>query len=161
MKIEKKCIVSMHFTLSSAEGEKLDTTEGGEASSYMHGVGNLLPVVENALEGKQAGDKIQITVQPEDGFGETKPELTRMIPISTFEGVKNMQPGMRLDAKDPDGHMQPIIVEAITKDGVIINGNHPLSGQVLKFNISVEAVREATEEEIAQCDIHLNRQKLN
>jgi len=161
VKIEKKCIVSIHFTLSNAAGEKLDTTEGGEASSYMHGVGNLLPVVENALEGKQAGDNLQVTVQPEDGFGETKPELTRMIPVSTFEGVKNLQPGMRLDAKDPDGHIQPVIIEAITKDGVIINGNHPLSGQVLKFDISVEAVREATEEEIAQCDIHLNRQKLN
>ena len=154
MKIEKKCIVSMHFTLSNAEGEKLDTTEGGEASSYMHGVGNLLPVVENALEGKQAGDEIQITVQPEDGFGETKPELTRMISLSTFEGVKNLQPGMRLDAKDPDGHIPPVIIEAITKDGVIINGNHPLAGQVIKFDISVDAVREATEEEIAHSNTH-------
>jgi len=154
VKIKKDCIVAIHFTLSNPDGEKLDTTEGGEASNYMHGVGNLLPIVESALEGKQAGDKVQITVQPEDGFGETKPELTRMIPPGTFEGVKNIQPGMRLDAKDPDGHVQPIIIEAITKDGIIINGNHPLAGQVLKFDISVESVREATEEEIAHGHIH-------
>jgi FKBP-type peptidyl-prolyl cis-trans isomerase SlyD len=152
--IEKNCVVSIHFTLSNGADDELDTSKGNEPSNYMHGTGSLLPVVENALEGKMVGDKVQITVEPKDGFGETKPELTRMVPASSFEGVKNLQEGMRLDAKDPSGHVQPIIIEAITKDGIIINGNHPLAGQVLKFDISVESIREATEEEIEHGHIH-------
>ena len=154
MKIADKSVVSIHFKLTNEQGEVLDSSEGNDPLVYMHGTHSLISGLERELNGKTAGDKLDVTVQPEEGYGNVNPELVQEVPHSAFEGVEDIQPGMQFEATNPEGHRQLITVEEIKDSGVTINANHPLAGQVLHFNVSVEEVREATAEELEHGHAH-------
>jgi len=154
MNITDKSVVTIHFTLKDNEGKVIDSSEGQEPLVYMHGTNSLIPGLEKELEGKKTGDKMQVTVQPEDGYGNVNPELIQDVPRSAFQGVEDIKPGMQFEAKSPEGHKQLITVQKVEEDSVTVNGNHPLAGHVLNFDISVEDVREATEEEISHGHAH-------
>lgn len=154
MKITDKSVVSIHYKLTNDQGEVLDSSEGNDPLVYMHGTRSIIQGLENELAGKAAGDKLDVVVQPEEGYGIVNPELIQEVPHSAFDGVEDIQPGMQFEAKNPEGHRQLITVEEIKESGVTINANHPLAGQVLHFNVSVEEVREATTEELAHGHAH-------
>lgn len=154
MKITDKSVVSIHYKLTNDQGEVLDSSEGNDPLVYMHGTRSIIKGLENELAGKAAGDKLDVVVQPEEGYGIVNPELIQEVPHSAFDGVEDIQPGMQFEAKNPEGHRQLITVEEIKESGVTINANHPLAGQVLHFNVSVEEVREATTEELAHGHAH-------
>jgi len=154
MNIDDKRAVSIHYTLTNEQGEKLDSSEGQDPLRYLHGASNIIPGLENALVGKTTGDKVSVTVQPEDAYGEINPEMIQIVPREAFEGIDDIQAGMQFQASGPDGQTQVVTIKAVGEEGVTVDGNHPLAGQVLNFDVSIEEVRDATEEEIAHGHVH-------
>ena len=154
MDISEKCVVAFHYTLTNGDGETLDTSEGREPLKYLHGARNIVPGLEKALEGKSAGDEVKVEVSPDEGYGTVNPELVQKVPRAAFEGVDEIKPGMQFHAQGPSGQVQIITVKEVAGDEVTVDGNHPLAGEILHFDVKVEDVREATEEEIAHGHAH-------
>ncbi|ESK37789.1 FKBP-type peptidyl-prolyl cis-trans isomerase [Acinetobacter nectaris] len=145
-------VVSFHYTLTNAEGETLDKSQG-EPLTYLHGAGNIIPGLEKALEGKVAGDKFKITVPASEGYGEYNPDLVQQVPAQMFQGVEKIEPGMQFQAQTDDG-VQIVTVKGVEGDTVLVDANFPLAGQDLTFDVEVAEVREATAEEIEHGHVH-------
>lgn len=154
MKIDDKTVVSIHYKLTNDKGDVLDSSEGKDPLVYLHGTHSLIDGLESELKGKVAGDKFDVTVQPEDGYGVVNPELVKEVPHSAFQGVDDIQPGMQFEAKSSEGHLQLITIEEVKEESVRVNANHPLAGEILHFNVSVEEVRVATVEELEHGHAH-------
>ena len=154
MKIDDKTVVSIHYKLTNDKGDVLDSSEGKDPLVYMHGTHSLIDGLEKELKGKQAGDKFDVTVQPEEGYGVVNPEMVQEVPRAAFQGVDDIQVGMQFEAKSPEGHTQLITIEEVKEESVRVNANHPLAGEVLHFNVSVEDVRVATAEELEHGHAH-------
>lgn len=154
MNIEDKCVVSIHYRLTNGKGEEMDSSAGGAPLKYLHGARNIVPGLEAALDGKSPGDSLQVVVKPEDAYGDVNPALIQKVPRAAFEGVEEIRPGMQFQAQGPQGQVQLITVEEVADDEVTVNGNHPLAGEELHFDVTVEEVRAATEDEIAHGHAH-------
>jgi FKBP-type peptidyl-prolyl cis-trans isomerase SlyD len=152
--IADKHVVSIHYTLTDDDGETLDSSAGRDPLMYLHGASNIIPGLESALTGKDVGDKVQVTVEPADAYGEVDAELVQRVPREAFEGIEQIEPGMQFEARSPEGGSQVVVVKEVADDGVVIDGNHPLAGQTLHFDVSVEEVRAATDEEVAHGHVH-------
>ncbi|HVT37280.1 MAG TPA: peptidylprolyl isomerase [Nevskiaceae bacterium] len=153
MQIENQRVVLMHYTLTNDAGEVLDSSRGGEPLAYLHGSGNIIPGLENALAGKQAGDKVQVKVAPAEGYGERNPELVQQLPRRAFKGVGDLRVGMQLQAQSEHG-MRVITVTKIAGDMVTVDGNHALAGVPLNFDVEITEVRAATAEEMSHGHVH-------
>ncbi|MGV6852732.1 MAG: FKBP-type peptidyl-prolyl cis-trans isomerase [bacterium] len=147
-------VVSMNYTLTDDEGVVIDSSEGAEPLSYLHGAGNIIPGLEKELTGKVQGDILSVKVEPAEGYGEIMPELIHKVDKAAFQGVDKVEPGMAFEAQGPDGSAQHIIVKAVEGDEVTIDANHPLAGVTLNFAVEIMAVRDATEEEISHGHVH-------
>ena len=146
--------VSIDYTLTNDAGEVIDSSAGGAPLVYLHGAGNLIAGLEKALEGKQAGDELSVAIEPEDGYGEYSAELVATLSRDMFEGVDQLEVGMQFHASGPDGSMQVVTVRDLDGDDVTVDGNHPLAGQRLNFQVKVVTVRDAAAEELAHGHIH-------
>ena len=124
-------VVSMHYKLTNEGGKVLDSSEGAEPLSFLHGAGNIIPGLEKALVGKVEGDSLKVKVEPAEGYGEINPEGIKVIEKSAFEGVESVEAGMTFEAKAPDGSKQKIMVKKIEGDEVTIDVNHPLASRLL------------------------------
>lgn len=149
MQIAENTVVSIDYTLRNNQGETLDTSEGREPLSYLHGHDQIVPGLEKALEGGSAGDELSVTVPPEEGYGPHRDELVQQVPRSAFDGVDKVEPGMQFQAESSAGPMI-VTVKEISEDTVTVDGNHVLAGQELLFSVIVQDVREATEAEISE-----------
>tara|TARA_R110002110_G_scaffold415561_1_gene650772 strand:- start:74240 stop:74710 length:471 start_codon:yes stop_codon:yes gene_type:complete len=147
-------VVSMHYTLSDDSGTVLDSSEGAEPLSYLHGAGNIIPGLEQALVGKAEGDELEVKVEPAQGYGEVRPELMQVVERAAFQGVESIEPGMAFEAQGPDGAAQRIVVKDVDGDNITVDANHPLAGVELNFDVKITQVREATEEEVAHGHVH-------
>ncbi len=154
MQIADKAVVAIDYTLRNDEGEVLDSSEGAQPLAYLHGAANIIPGLEQALLGKKAGDELEVSVEPEDAYGEFSLELVATLERSMFEGVEELLPGMQFHASAPDGGMQVVTVRDVDGDQVTVDGNHPLAGQRLHFKVKVVSVREATAEELDHGHAH-------
>ncbi len=154
MKITDNCVVSINYTLTNGEGETLDSSEGRGPLDYLHGGQNIVPGLENALAGLETGAKLDVVVQPEEGYGLVIPEAIQTIPVEAFGDIEDIQPGMQFQAQGPEGQVQMITVKDVTDEGIIVDGNHPLAGQVLNFAVEIMEVREATAEELEHSHPH-------
>ncbi|GAA6131086.1 MULTISPECIES: FKBP-type peptidyl-prolyl cis-trans isomerase [Halopseudomonas] len=154
MQIAANKAVSIDYTLTNADGEVLDSSNGGAPLVYLHGAGNIIPGLEKALEGKQAGDAVNVTVEPAEAYGEFNAELIAVLGRNMFEGVDELEVGMQFHASGPDGSMQIVTIKALEGDEVTVDGNHPLAGEQLTFDVKVVEVREATDDEMAHGHIH-------
>lgn len=154
MTVAPDSVVLIHYTLKNDAGEVLDASERGEPLAYLHGRGNLIAGLERELEGKKAGDHLQVTVAPADGYGEHDASLIQQVPLSTVRGVPDLQPGMQLQARGEGGHVQTVTVTKVDKESVTLDGNHPLAGQRLHFDVEITEVRKATSEELAHGHVH-------
>jgi FKBP-type peptidyl-prolyl cis-trans isomerase SlyD len=152
--IGEKSVVTFHYTLTNSNGEELDSSAGRDPMKYLHGASNIVPGLEKEMDGKSSGDKLKVEVQPEEGYGEVNPQMIQKVPHSAFEGVPEIKPGMQFQAQGPGGETQHITVKEVTGDEVIVDGNHPLAGQVLHFDVTIEDVREASEEELSHGHAH-------
>lgn len=153
MEITKDKVATIDYTLKNAEGQLLDTSEGGEPLAYLHGANNIIPGLESALEGQSAGDEIEVTVPPEQGYGIRNEALEQRVERSQFEGVDNLQVGMQFRVPSDQGDVV-VRVSEIEGDTVTVDGNHQLAGQTLHFKVNVKEVREATDEEKDHGHVH-------
>ena len=153
MKVTDKAVVSIHYTLTNDEGDTIDSSAGHEPLDYIQGLGNIIPGLERALADKSVGDKLQVTIEPADGYGEFNPELVQELPRSMFEGVDNIEVGMAFHAETGAG-MQVVEVMEVDGDTVTINGNHALAGQRLHFDVEITAIRDASADELAHGHVH-------
>ena len=151
MKIEKNTAVTLRFKVSGIDGKLIE--DSPDPTVYLHGgYGNTLPKIEEALEGQQAGYQVTLHLQPEDAFGLRDESLLRSLPKKQFPpGVKV---GGQLEGHGDDGRVQVFKVMKIKGDTVLLDGNHPLAGKALRFNVKVVDVRAASEEEIAHQHVH-------
>lgn len=149
MIIEENTVVSLHFTLTNDKGELLDSSANGEPLCYLHGGVGVLPSLEKELQGKSVGDKFVVVIPPEDAYGEARPELISYAPRNAFTGIETIEPGMQFEAKGPSGETQMVTVKEVGEESVTVDANHPFAGQILHFDVSIEEIRKATDEEIA------------
>lgn len=147
-------VVSMHYKLTDDDGNVLDSSESSKPLSYLHGAGNIIPGLEKALIGKVKGDSLQVTIEPAEGYGEVMPDLIQTVEKSVFQGAESVEVGMVFEAKSPNGSIQHIVVKEVNGDEVTIDGNHPLAGVMLHFDIDIVDVREAMKEEISHGHPH-------
>lgn len=139
--IEKGKRVAIHYTLRDQEGQVLDSSPEDKPLEYVHGEGQIIPGLERALEGKEAGEAVAVTVPPGEAYGDRDDQLTQQVPLKLFEGVESVEPGMRFQAQTPSG-TQVITVVAVEGDQVTVDANHPLAGETLSFDVTVQRVDE-------------------
>lgn len=153
MEIADKKVVSIHYTLKNESGQVLDESAAGEPLSYLHGNGNIIPGLEQALAGKSQGDKLNVSVDPEQAYGARSEALIQDLPKEVFEGVDEVQEGMRFQAHSEQG-TRIITVTRVEEDKITVDANHPLAGETLNFEVEIDSVREATAEEIEHGHVH-------
>ncbi|TFH86399.1 peptidylprolyl isomerase [Billgrantia azerbaijanica] len=153
MQIAQNSVVAFHYTLTNDAGEVLDSSEGRDPLTYLHGAGNIIPGLEKELEGRAAGDTLNVAVSPEEGYGEVQPQLVQEVPRDAFQGVEAVEPGMQFQAQTQGGPLM-VTVTKVEGDTVTVDGNHPLAGQKLNFDVKIEEVREASQEEIEHGHVH-------
>jgi FKBP-type peptidyl-prolyl cis-trans isomerase SlyD len=146
-------VVLIHYTLKDDSGEIIDSSAGGEPLAYIQGHGNLVPGLEKALEGKQDGSTLAVTVSPAEGYGIRDEKLVQSVPKRTLQGAGEIRKGMQFQARTEDG-IRVFTVTGIAGDMVMLDGNHPLADQNLHFDIEVVSVREATTEELEHGHVH-------
>ena len=149
MQIAERTFVTIHYTLTNAKGEILDSSEGpdgGDPLSYIHGRGMIVPGLEEALTGKSEGDQVKVTVAPEGGYGQRQDSLIQKVPRDELpEG--DLEVGMRFRGHGPGG-ARILTITALDEDTVTLDGNHPLAGATLSFDVKIVSVREATEKDL-------------
>jgi len=153
LKISKYKAVTVHYSLSNNEGEVLDSSEEGEPLSFIHGIGALLPSLERSLEGKPVGEKIIISIEPEDAYGLRDESLVHTVTRDAFGDVDKLEVGMCFQSSEGQ-EAEGITISRINGDQITVDGNHPLAGVVLNFDIDILSVRDATEEELKHGHIH-------
>ena len=153
MNIEKNRVVTLQYTLRDEQGTVVDSSSGRKPLTYLHGKGNIIPGLEAALAGRVAGDKLEVTVAPEKGYGPRDERLVQILPRTKFSGSGEVAPGMQVRANGPQGPRMMTIVR-VDRDFVTVDGNHPLAGRTLHFSVEVEDVRKATHEEVSHGHVH-------
>jgi FKBP-type peptidyl-prolyl cis-trans isomerase SlyD len=149
MQISKNKVAGIHYTLTDNSGNILDSSKGRDPLYYIQGIGNLILGMEEGLEGKKKGDKFQIKVSPEKGYGVKDPNLTQQVPINAFGG-QEVKPGMKFSTNQ--GHV--VTVTEVSTETVTVDANHELAGVELNFDVEVMDVREATADEISHGHVH-------
>ncbi|BAN23554.1 FKBP-type peptidyl-prolyl cis-trans isomerase [Caballeronia insecticola] len=155
MKIAKGTVVSVAYKLSDAQGNLIE--ESDEPMVYLHGgYDGTFPKIEEALDGREPGFETSIQLEPQDAFGEYDPELVKIEERSRFP--EPLEVGMQFEGtpEDADDELDSLIytVTDVAEDKVVLDGNHPLAGMALRFALSVQEVRTATEDEIEHQHAH-------
>ena len=153
MAITDNAVVYFHYTLKNESGETVETSLDGEPSAYLHGAGNILPGLEKALEGKTAGDTVEVTLPPEEAYGPRQADRVQRVPVKHLIFKGKLRPGLTVQVNTADGRRPATVVKA-GKFSADIDTNHPLAGQTLTFAIDIIELREASAEERAHRHVH-------
>lgn len=154
MTIAEHKVVTLHYKVTdTGSNEVIDSSENGEPMTYLHGAQNIIPGLEQALEGKVVGDELEVAVAAADAYGERSDDRIQQVPREAFEGMEKLEVGMAVSAQTDQGTMNLIVTE-VSEDVVTVDANHPLAGKSLKFNVTVEDVRDASEEEKTHGHVH-------
>ena len=153
MQIEKNRVVFLHYTLKGDDGTVIDSSSGRQPMSYLHGKNTIIPGLEQALAGRNAGDKVEVAIAPDQGYGRRDDRLVQILPRSKFEGVGDLKPGMQVRASGSQGARLVTIVR-VDRDFITVDANHPLAGRTLHFAVEITEVRKATHEEVSHGHVH-------
>jgi|TARA_B110000967_G_scaffold92641_1_gene95255 FKBP-type peptidyl-prolyl cis-trans isomerase SlyD len=153
MKIAKNKVALIDYILTDNEGEMIDSSEGAGPLAYLHGAGNIVEGLEEALIGKEAGDKVKASIEPAKAYGERHEDMKQDVPKDLFGGVENIEVGMQFQSETDEGPVL-VTVMAISEEMVTVDGNHPLAGVHLNFDVTVREVREPTAEELEHGHVH-------
>lgn len=152
MQIADKHVVTLHYTVKTSDGEAIDSSLDGEPLAFIQGSNFMIAGLEEALYGKQKGDSFEVTIAPEKAYGERHEKLVQKVPANMFEGM-DVEVGMSFRATTDGGEQSVTIIDK-DDEHVTVDGNHPLSGHTLGFDVSIEDVREATSDELAHGHVH-------
>jgi FKBP-type peptidyl-prolyl cis-trans isomerase SlyD len=153
MNVAPNTVVLIHYTLKNDAGDVLDSSDGSEPLAYIHGNGNIIPGLEKALEGKQVGDKLSVKIVPQEGYGERDVSLVQEVSRSAFAGIPRVEVGMQFQADSNHGP-RTVVVTQVAGDSITVDGNHPLAGQNLNFDVEITEVRKPTHEELEHGHVH-------
>jgi FKBP-type peptidyl-prolyl cis-trans isomerase SlyD len=153
MNITKNRVVSIDYTLRDKNNRLIDSTSGADPLDYLHGYKNIIPGLERALEGKSQGDILKVRIPAADAYGERDEQLVISVPLERFGSNGEVEVGMQFQAQSPDGYSVVTVTEVGDKTATI-DGNHPLAGMDLDFDVTVTGVREASSEELQHGHVH-------
>ena len=151
MQVQKDSMVSIHYTMTLGNGETVYSTRDDAPIDYLHGYGNIVSGLEEALEGASVGAKFEIILPPEKRYGEFSSDWVKIIPRSTFAEPDTVAVGMTFIVQTEEGPRQ-FVVKSVTGDGVEVDGNHPLAGETIRYAVSVEGLRDSTPAERERTD---------
>lgn len=152
--IKEGTVVSLAYLLTNSEGEELDRAERAAPFSYLHGHSQIVPGLEKALVGLLVGAKKRVVVPPGEGYGEIDVRLRTIARRDQFPGDANLKVGMQFAAEIAPEEQVLFTVVDVKGDTIALDGNHPLAGETLTFDVEVIAVRVATPEELAHGHAH-------
>ncbi|GLS82537.1 FKBP-type peptidyl-prolyl cis-trans isomerase [Paraferrimonas haliotis] len=153
MTISDHKVVTLHYRLSDAQGQLIESSFDGEPMVYIHGADNMIPGLESQLTGKQVGDKLTADVAAADAYGEFQEALRQEVPVEAFGDIEEIVPGMRFIA-ETDAGQRPVQVVEVKDETIVVDGNHPLAGVALSFDVEIVDIRDASAEEIAHGHVH-------
>ena len=145
--ISKNKVVALEYTLKDDSGNLIDSSTEGEPLEYIHGSGDMLPGLEKALDGKDSGDKLKVTLPPADGYGQREDELVITVERDQFEHPDQIEIGSQIHLLTPEGSYAAVVAE-VEGDEVTLDANHPLAGKTLQFDLKILEVRDASPEEL-------------
>jgi FKBP-type peptidyl-prolyl cis-trans isomerase SlyD len=151
--VEDNIVVTLSYTLQ-VDGKVVDSSEESDDLQFIQGAGEILPALEEKLYGMKVGDTQQVTLPPEDGYGEVDPENFSDIPRSEFPAEFPLKKGVELELQDEDHEVHYARIEAVGKESIRLNFNHPLAGKELNFSVRVVALRMASAEELDHGHVH-------
>jgi len=144
--VEKDVVVGIKYRLTLDDGTEVDSSGDQDPLEYLHGHGNLVPGLEKALEGLEIGSEVDVSFGPDEGYGRHDP--TRIVEVQKEQLGFEPEVGTVVAARLPDGREQHLLIAEVEGEKVTLDGNHPLAGQTLHFEVSVESLREATASEL-------------
>ena len=153
MKVAENAVVVIDYTLTDNEGEVIDSSEGAGPLAYLQGMGNIIPGLEAALLGKEAGDDVKASIEPKNAYGERVEDMKQEVPKELFGGIDNIELGMQFQSETDDGPVMVTVV-AMGEEMITVDGNHPLAGVHLNFDVTIREVREASKEELEHGHVH-------
>lgn len=151
--VADKHVVQFHYTLTDTEGKELENSHGHDPIAYLHGSKGILPALAKELTGKSTGDKINVTLESKEAYGERKEDAEQRVPVKHLQGAKKWKKGMMAVVQTEQGQRQ-VMITKIGKFMATIDTNHPLAGKTLTFDVEVISIRPATDEEIAHGHAH-------
>ena len=154
MQITANKVAGIHYTLKNKQGEKIESSVGAEPLVYLHGNGNLITGLETQLEGKKVGDKFTVQVKAADAYGDYDEELIETVAKADFEDQNELAVGKEFQYSDDEGEIYHVRIVKIDNETVTVDGNHPLAGQDLTFEVEVVSIRDASEEELDHGHVH-------
>lgn len=153
MQVQKNKVVAIDYKLTDATGAMIDSSADHGPLTYIQGIGNLIPGLEKELEGKKAGDSLKVTIAAKDGYGERNDSLCQVVPRSQFESTEGLEIGMQFEVETEQGELV-VSVTKIEGENVTVDGNHPLAGVELHFDVTIKSIRDASAEELAHGHVH-------
>ena len=153
MKIAENKVVTINYTLRDDNKTILDSAQDSDFA-YLHGAQNIIPGLESALEGKAVNDELSVSIAPTDGYGERNDDMTQIVPKEMFGVDGDIEVGQQFNAASPEGHEIMVTVMAVDDENITVDGNHPLAGATLHFEVKVMDIRDASEEELEHGHVH-------
>ena len=153
MIVEKDKAVSFHYTLKNADGEQMETSREKEPMSYLHGANNIIPGLEKTMEGHEVNDEFSVTVEPEEAYGVRNENNVQRVPMKRLKGIGKVSVGQVLNLQTNQGQVQVTVLK-VGRFNVDVDGNHPLAGQALTFDVEITDIREASAEELEHKHVH-------
>lgn len=153
MIVEKDKVVSFHYTLKNAAGEQMETSRETDPMTYLHGANNIIVGLERAMEGHSIEDEFAVTVEPEEGYGIRNEKNVQRVSLKRLKGVGKISVGQVLNLKTNKGQVQVTVLK-VGRFNVDVDGNHPLAGVPLTFEVEVMDIRDASEEELEHRHVH-------
>jgi len=153
MKVGNSMVIEIHYTLKNDAGDVIDSSEGQEPLTYLHGANNIVEGLEDELDEKEAGDSFEISVPPEKGYGIKDVRLISDVPKDRFPTDVDIEVGMQFVSEGPEGP-HPINIIEIKENSIVVDGNHELAGQTLHFSGKIVSVREGTPDELSHGHVH-------
>ena len=155
MKVEPNKVVVFHYAVRESGGEEVESSrDRGEPLAFLVGTGMLIPGLEKALMGHEAGERFDVTVEPAEAYGERREDFTQRVPKKYFRDAEQLRPGMMTVLSVSGGGQRQVVVQKIGSSVIDVDLNHPLAGKTLTFDVEIVGVRDATAEELAHGHAH-------
>ena len=153
MQISDSKVVTLNYTLKDDDGNLIDQSQDGQFV-YLHGAQNIIPGLEIALTDKSKGDKVSVRIEPKEGYGEYSEKMIQNVDKAMFDAEQDLEVGQQFHAETPDGHMVTVTIKAVEENEITVDGNHPLAGVHLNFDVEIMDVRDASTEEVEHGHVH-------